>query len=377
MPTHPRWLLLLHQLPPRPAYLRVKVWRRLQSLGAVAIKNSAYVLPDGERSREDLEWLLREIRDGGGDAILCRMSLLDGLRDDEVEALFRSARETEYTEVRSEARALLAALPDEGDLPAGRGAEVQAQAARLRKRLAAVAATDFFTAVGRTGAEDAVARLEARLRPAASDGPVDRGGGASLDLAQRGRTWVTRRGVHVDRIASAWLIRRFVDPRARFEFVAGRRYRPAPGELRFDMFEAEFTHVGDRCTFEVLLDAAGLEDRALRRIAELVHDIDLKDSKFEHEETAGLARLIAGVVASHREDERRLERGGALLDDLYEGLRREGLGTGRARAPRASGGSGRGRERAGKATRLGGGRTGAAVPKEKRREARRTKGRRS
>ena len=133
----------------------------------------------------------------------------------------------------------------------------------------------------------------------------------------RDRIWVTRQGVQVDRIASAWLIRRFIDPGARFKFVPGTGYEAEPGELRFDMFEGEFTHRGDRCTFEVLLSHAGLTDPALGAIGEIIHDIDLKDGKYGREETAGVRSLIAGITASGGGDDQRLERGMALLDDLH------------------------------------------------------------
>jgi hypothetical protein len=128
---------------------------------------------------------------------------------------------------------------------------------------------------------------------------------------------VTRQGVQIDRIASAWLVRRFIDPGARFKFVPGTGYRPQPGELRFDMFEGEFTHQGDRCTFEVLLGHAGLADPALRAIGEIIHDIDLKDGKYGRAEAAGVRSLVAGIAASSTDDEQRLARGAALLDDLY------------------------------------------------------------
>lgn len=132
-----------------------------------------------------------------------------------------------------------------------------------------------------------------------------------------GRVWVTRRGVRVDRIASAWLIRRWIDADARFKFVAGTGYEPGNGEVRFDMFEAEFTHDGERCTFEVLAALAQPKDSALREIAEIVHDLDLKDAKFGRPETAGIANLINGIVAGSDDDEARLRRGAQLFDDLY------------------------------------------------------------
>jgi len=139
-----------------------------------------------------------------------------------------------------------------------------------------------------------------------------------LDTVQhRGRTWVTRAGIKVDRMASAWLIRRFIDPEARFKFVPAQGYPPEPRELRFDMFEAEFTHEGDLCTFEVLVQRFGLGDPALRVIAEIVHDVDLKDSKYGRAEAPGIGQLVAGIAAAHADDEERLRRGTALFDDLY------------------------------------------------------------
>lgn len=133
-----------------------------------------------------------------------------------------------------------------------------------------------------------------------------------------GNTWVTRANVYVDRIASAWLIRRFIDPAATFRFVPARRFRPAAGEVRFDMFDGEYTHEGDRCTFEVLLERFNLtRDRALRAIADIVHDIDLKDEQFKRPETAGVARLLDALVASTPDDPARLERGAQLFGDLY------------------------------------------------------------
>ena len=133
----------------------------------------------------------------------------------------------------------------------------------------------------------------------------------------KGRTWVTRQGVQVDRIASAWLIRRFIDPEARFKFVPGAGYVPQQGELRFDMFEGEFTHQGDRCSFEVLVAHAKLDDPALVAIGEIIHDIDLKDGKYGREEAGGIRTLIAGIASKPNNDEQRLARGAVLLDDLY------------------------------------------------------------
>lgn len=233
-----RWLLLIHQLPPKPDYFRVKIWRRLQSIGAVAIKNSVYVLPFTDAAMEDFQWLRREITAGGGEATVCRASFVDGMSDEQMRALFR---------------------PDHS--PAA--------------------------------------------RPAA-DGKVT--------MNKRGRTWVTRPDVHVDRIASAWLIRRFIDPKARFAFS-----EPKGGMVRFDMYEGDYTHEGDRCTFETLLKRFGLDtDTALRAIGEMVHDLDCKEDKFGRSETAGFERMINGVIKRYAKDDARVARGTELLDALYE-----------------------------------------------------------
>jgi hypothetical protein len=291
-----RWLVLVHHLPPKPDYLRVKVRRRLQRLGAVALKNSVYALPRTAGAQEDFAWLLREIVGEGGEAFLCAATLLDGIGDAEVEALFNRDRDTDY----------------DGIIHAADGATA-ADLARLARRLDEVAAIDHFGAPKRAAAARALAALEARVRPRAAA----TGTAPGADERPLGRTWVTRAGVHVDRIASAWLIRRFIDPAARFRFVRPDGYRPAEGELRFDMFEAEYTHEGPRCTFETLLARFALDDPALAAIGEMVHDIDCKEPTFARAETVGVAAVIDGITATVSADEARIERGSALFDGLH------------------------------------------------------------
>jgi hypothetical protein len=312
--TEHRWLLLIHQIPPTPPYLRTKIARRLARLGAVAVKNSVYVLPFSDARVEDLQWLRREVVAGGGDAVICEARFVEGMSDAEVENLFRSARDDDYHAVADELRALATSLGRRKKLDHAVRAETGLALERLRKRVAEIASVDFFAASGGEVVAGLVHELEERLgeggRAAARE---------TLPLEDyRGRTWVTRKGIHIDRMASAWLIRRFIDPDARFEFVPGKAYRPKPGELRFDMFEAEFTHEGDRCTFEVLLERFGLGDLGLRTIAEIVHDIDLKDAKFGRSDAEGVARVVAALALSARDDDERLARGSALFEDLHK-----------------------------------------------------------
>jgi len=321
-PTEARWLLLIHQIPPKPNYLRVKVWRRLQRLGAAAVKNSVYVLPMSEQAQEDLQWVAREITEGGGEASICEARFVDGLSDEQVVAMFHAARDVDYAQVAEAARRLLKDIGSGSRISGEKRARADARLARFKRRAAEVLAIDFLGAPGRGAVDKLLADLEVRLRAAKREKRSPAASGTTRERT-RGRTWVTRKGIHVDRMASAWLIKRLIDPDARFKFVPSKGYRALPGEVRFDMFEAEFTHEGDRCTFEVLIEKFRLDDQALRPVAQIVHDIDLKDSKFERMEVPGIDRLVAGIAMAHREDEERLARGSAVFEDLYEYFRRK------------------------------------------------------
>jgi hypothetical protein len=310
-----RWMLLIHQIPPTPAYLRVKIGRQLQRIGAVPIKNSVYALPLGDETQEDLHWVLGEVVKGGGDASIVEARFVDGLSDGTVVALFQAAREEDYRDLAARAREAAATFPRRGPPPENRRAELAAQVARLRQRLGEIAAIDFFGAPGREVVEGLVAGLEARMKPQTEASPPSK---PKLEAREvQGRTWVTRSGIKVDRMASAWLIRKFIDPGARLKFVPAKGYEPLEGELRFDMFEAEFTHEGDLCTFEVLMRRFGLDEPGLRHLAEIVHDIDVKDGKYGREEAPGIGQLVTGIAAAHADDEERVSRGAALFDDLY------------------------------------------------------------
>jgi len=320
-PTEARWLLLIHQIPPKPNYLRVKVWRRLQRLGAVAVKNSVYVLPRSEQAQEDFQWVAREIVEGGGDASICEARFVEGLSDEQVEAMFHAARDVDYAQVAEAARRLLKGIGSGSRIGGEKRASGETEFTRLKRRTAEVSSIDFLGAPGRRAVDKLLSDLEARLRAAKRERRTPAASG-TIPKRTRGRTWVTRKDIHVDRMASAWLIKRFIDPEARFKFVPSRSYRPQSGELRFDMFEAEFTHEGGRCTFEVLIEKFQPDNLALRPVAQIIHDIDLKDSKFGRPEVPGIDRLVAGIAMAHREDEERLARGSAVFEDLYEYFRR-------------------------------------------------------
>jgi len=305
-----RWLLLIHQIPPKPDYFRVKIWRRLQRVGAVAVKNSVYVLPKSDTTLEDFQWILREITEGGGDASLCEAGFVEGLTDSQIELLFRAARDADYTTVAEEARELSKKLLSRRS--GSSSLELEASVSKLRNRLTEIVAIDFFDSLGRQTAEGLVSSLERVVQPVKQGDPV------TTIEDYRGCAWVTRKGIHVDRMASAWLVRRFIDERAKFKFVPARGYQPSKGEIRFDMFDAEFTHEGDRCTAEVLMAQFAPKASGLRPIVEMVHNIDLKDAKFERPETAGVEALITGICMRSKDDQERLERGSAMFDDFLE-----------------------------------------------------------
>jgi len=313
-----RWLLLIHQLPPSPAYLRVKTARQLQKLGAVAVKNSVYVLPNNDACQERFAWLAKEIAAGGGEATLCESSFVGATSNEAMRELFHAARRRDYEELAEEARAALKALGRAAEPGPTKRAAGESALARLRRRMGEIVELDFFGAPGRETVAAFLATLGERLAP-----QVDEARAQPAPARVKGAVWVTRVGVHVDRIASAWLIRRFIDPDARFKFVPAKDYQPAAGELRYDMFEAEHTHEGDRCTFEVLAQRFGVVDAAVEAIGQVVHDIDVGDGRFGRPETPGVQRLINGIALTKPSDEDRFVLGAQLLDALYESWRRK------------------------------------------------------
>jgi hypothetical protein len=302
------------RIPTNPAYVRVKIWRRLQTIGAVAIKNAVYVLPNRPECVEWFQWVSRELVESGGQASLCEGQFFDGVTDDEIERLFVEVRNADYAELAEEARTVARGFKPRKVTPS-RAVALDVQIAKLRRRLDEIIAIDFCHAPGREATEGLVVELERKLSairlpgvPAKTEPAMEK---------PKGRTWVTRTGVHIDRIASAWLIRRFIDADARLKFVPAKGYLPEPAELRFDMFEAEFTHEGDRCTFEILLVRFGLDDSALAAIGEIVHDIDLRDEKYGRDETVGVQSMITGLCTANRGDTERISVGSMLFDSLY------------------------------------------------------------
>jgi hypothetical protein len=318
--TPRRWLLLVHQLPSTPSNLRVRTWRRLQQLGAVAVKQAVYVLPDSAGAREDFEWLKSEIVGAGGAASVFAAASVDAWSDDELIDEFRRARRAAYDELTSDLEQILRRVG-----PRGAGRRARAPVPRrvvdgLRERLAAIEHIDFFGSPGHERAIALLDELDARLNVASRpDSPQqDEGPGAGA-VQYRRRLWVTRPRPGVDRMGSAWLIRRFVDPAARFGFAADRDRVPRSA-IPFDMFGAEFSHQGDRCTFETLVERFSIRDPSVDRLAAIVHDLDLKDSRFGAPQAPTVAMAIEGLQLAEADDDVLLAQGMVLFEALYQSI---------------------------------------------------------
>jgi hypothetical protein len=287
------WYLLIYQIPPKPLYLRAKIRQRLMKAGAVPLKKSAYAVPAEERLLEPLRAIARETEEGGGEAYICEARFVDQAAEQELLERFAEERRRDYEELLKEVRR------------ARSGAEA---ARRLRARYDELRAIDFF---GTPEAKDVAAAIE-DLETHAGLEQLKNG---MTRPRLRGAVWITRENIGIDRMATAWLIRRYIDPNARFRFVEPGTV-PKISEMSFDMPGAIFTHEKDKCTFQVLAARLKLRDPAVKRIGQVVHDIDLRVKKYRHPETAGVEQMIAGIVRSHPSDEARLERGLAFFDDL-------------------------------------------------------------
>jgi hypothetical protein len=331
-PDRRRWLLFIHQLPSHPSNLRVTTWRRLQQIGAIPLKQAVYALPDTADTREDFEWLKTEVKAAGGDASVFAADNVDAWSDDALIEEFRRARQESYEELsRDVERALKRAAG------ARRPRGTRAPALRrlvdiFRERLVAAEKIDFFGSAGRDRVLAVLRQLEDRVggtgRQPPPSGPEDHSG---RKTSFQGRSWITRPRPGVDRMASAWLIRHFIDRQARFGFAPDRESVPEDG-VPFDMFGVEFSHQGDGCTFETLCTVFGITGPALSRIAAIVHDLDLKDGRFGAPECGTVGAMIEGLQLAHQSDEALLEQGMTLFDSLYRSFERSSRATG----PRAA-----------------------------------------
>ncbi len=278
------WLVLMVSLPPTPSSFRVRVWRKLRTLGAVALRNSVYLLPSTPDNFERFQWLGQEVQKDGGEATLLSVEQIENIKRSDVVRLFQQAREPEYRALAERYRKVARALDRKTRHRSA--ARRDEELTRLARELERIHDIDFF-----------------------DDLPLD---------SLKGRRWVTRPRPHVDRLGSAWLIKRFIDPEAQFVFAPSKEF--PPDAIPFDAAGAEFGHQGEDCTFETLVRRLGLRDRRLAQLAEIVHEVDLRDQKFPRDEARGIDLAIRGILATLKDDQEVLAQGMKLFDGLYAAL---------------------------------------------------------
>jgi hypothetical protein len=303
-PASSFWLLLVFTLPTAKASERVGVWRKLQRYGAIALPASGYVLPNSPVNQERFEWLATSIRSSKGQAAVAQVSSFADLRNEHIKQMFRQARGREYQGLEKELK--LAHAKKRGGGAAG--------LLRFKKRLEQIIEVDFFESPLRVRVEQAVRRMESKGSSIAAK--VEKKN--PKDYA--GKTWITRPKPGIDRVSSAWLIVRHIDPRAKFAFATdpGRR----PHAIPFDMFNAGgFGHVENDCTFETLMKSFGIRDARLTLVAEAVHDADFADEHFGRTEALGIDRVLDGWNKQQMSNEEVLRRGMEMIEGLYNGIR--------------------------------------------------------
>src|SRR5437763_1010705 len=301
------WLLLLLRLPATHKAERVAIWRKLKKSGAIQIQTSTYVLPDEPARYESFQWLTQEVRSAGGDATLVRAREIEGLPNEKLIELFNTARAKEYATLRELLRALNHRRRTRSSATFGDKLDP------ARKQFREIRQTDFFNCPRAQDVEMLLRKME-QTQPAETAFPK------IVSRNYRGKTWVTRPRPEIDRVGSAWLIRKFIDPRAKFVFAA---VVPTNREvLPFDMVDVEFSHHGDYCTFETLIRRFGIEGKAIRKIAEMIHDADLEDEKFQRSECIGIDRVLKGWAKEGLPDKEILRRGFECFDALYSFLQR-------------------------------------------------------
>jgi hypothetical protein len=298
------WLLLLYSLPTKRNTARVAVWRRLKRMGAVQLTTSTYLLPDRPAQHEQFQWLAKEIRDNGGDATLVRAQEIEGMSREKVVALFNSPRDADYAGLKKRLQPLLKTRKANADAAAAELERATRQFRELRE-------IDFFESP--RGHEVAMLLQRLEQNPKRALPRLNR-------EDYRGKTWQTRPRPEIDRTGSAWLIRKFIDPEASFVFSS--KLPSQPDIIPFDMVEAEFSHQGDACTFEALTKRFGIEDKAVRKIGEMIHDADLDDAKFQRVEGIGIDRVLKGWGKTAMPDDEILSHSFLCFDGLYEFLQR-------------------------------------------------------
>jgi hypothetical protein len=301
------WLVLTYSLPTGPnSSPRVTLWRRLRRLGAVTVSGGAYLLPNRDACREAFQWLAQEIRQAQGEALILHVAQVEGFSDAEVTQLFHTARRKDYAELDAQVLTLEEQLADDQITRA----VVLEGLERLRRRLVELSRIDYFDSPEHSQLASRLSQIAVALAPPSEQLAVV----PAAIAAYQGRRWATRPRPHVDRLACAWLIRRFIDSAAAIVYTL----TPASGDVSFDIEGGTFSHTGSLCTFETMLRVFALDDPALRTMGEIVHAIDLNDGQYIHPETPGLSAILEGWLRLEADDAERESWGRAVFEGLYQ-----------------------------------------------------------
>jgi len=308
------WVVFSYSLPSRASSSpRVALWRRLQRSGAITPKAGVYVLPDRDECVEAFQWLAQEVQQAKGEAVVMRVERFEGLTDPQIIELFRDSCRKKYSDIESEAADVEKAIHATQKSKNNSGTLERLE--KLRKKYAEVAQVDFFESAEGAGIALQIRNIQQALRQGAASDPTV----ASVTLSEyRDKRWVTRPRPHVDRLGCAWLIRRFIDPKAEIRYATD----PGPDEVTFDMRGAEFGHTGDLCTFETMISAFSLKEPALRLVAEIIHDIDIRDGRYARPEIGGIDIILKGWLLAGLPDRELESRGIELFESLYTAFSR-------------------------------------------------------
>lgn len=313
-----KWLFLVQQIRTPNSRERVKVWRLLKKIGALPYRNSVYVLPYSKERLEDFQWLGQQIKDSKGEASVFVSESIDEREDQTIRGFFERNREEGYTSILSSAENLLERVrlaTKQRKLSDVVLKKLAKDAKHLNKSFAEVERIDFFSMPIAGRVRGTLEQITIHLTSSDNQGRSP----ASIKFYSREtfkkKVWTTRERIHIDRLCSAWLIRRFIDPDAKFVFAPESNL--PKGAIQFDVFGAEFSHHGEDCTFETLMKSFQLKDKALTAIAEIVHDVDVKDNKFGRPEAPGLDVVVRALSDFHKDDHKMLEIGSVILDAIY------------------------------------------------------------
>lgn len=314
------WLLIFYSVPSRPVSNRMKLWRKLAKAGAVQLKGAVYILPATEGHEEFFQWLIGEVKSMGGDGAFVRVGEIKAMDEGDIRELFLHQAEKEYHELEKHIDALERKVQSVKKGTTGPASNIlNDQLSKLKKEFEAARGRDFFGSPSREIFLKRMHVLEVGLKRVDQKKPQT----SALIESRRpsdyqGRTWATRKNPFVDRMASAWLIKKFIDPKASFKFMDERDLaRAGEKTVAFDVRGGKFTHRGDLCTFEVLVKSFGIKDKAVKKIAEIVHDLDVKDDKYAKPEASGVEDILAGIRKSSKDDAAGLEQGMRVFEMLY------------------------------------------------------------